>query len=343
MVKADPKTSVPVLIVNIRSQLRYTPSYRNAWIAKQKALEKMHGGWDASYNEVWQWCQVLERYVLGCITDLETTPAYYNDRLLRGCQVFKRLFWCFKECRDAFLYCKPLVQIGAVAQDGNERILPIAFAITPGESADDWEFFLSRLRRHVCPQPDICVISDRGTRILASIERQGYEINKDRFHEMLAVLRSVNEEGHDYLCNIPFEQWTQAYDGGLRYGQMTSNLAEGINFVLKRTHHLSITSVVRETYFHLAALFLKRAARLNQGIVGGQSRVHLTNRTCDCGRFDALRYPCAHVIAACQNLRLDPMSYVDEVYKIEYMYKVWRHVFPPVSDERMAICIICSV
>ncbi|PPS04845.1 hypothetical protein GOBAR_AA15812 [Gossypium barbadense] len=74
--------------------------------------------------------------------------------------------------------------------------------------------------------------------------------------------------------------------------------------------------------------------RSNQGIVGGQYRVHLTNRTCDCGRFDTLRYPCAHVIATCQNLRLDPISYVDEVYKIEYMYNVWRHVFPLVSDER---------
>ncbi|MFQ6656162.1 hypothetical protein Gotur_026388, partial [Gossypium turneri] len=50
--------------------------------------------------------------------------------------------------------------------------------------------------------------------------------------------------------------------------------------------------------------------------------------------FDALRYPCAHVIVACQNLRLDPMSYVDEVYKLENMYNVWRHVFPPVPDER---------
>ncbi|PPR81737.1 hypothetical protein GOBAR_AA38973 [Gossypium barbadense] len=165
---ADPRTSVPVLIANIRSQLKYTSSYRKAWIAKQKALEKMH----------------------------------------------------------------------------------------------------------------------------------------------------VNEEGHDYLCNIPFEQWTQAYDGDLRYGQMTSSLAECMNFVLKGTRYLLITSAVRETYFRLAVLFLKRAAR-----------------TCDCGRFDALRYPCVHVIVACQNLRLDLMSYVDEVYKIEYMYIVCRHVFPPVPDE----------
>ncbi|KAK5846386.1 hypothetical protein PVK06_002672 [Gossypium arboreum] len=97
-VKADPRTSVPVLIVNIRSQLRYTSSYPKAWIAKQKALEKIHGGWGTSYNEVWQWCQVLKRYVPGCVTNLETELAYYNDRLLRGCQVFKRLFWSFKQC-----------------------------------------------------------------------------------------------------------------------------------------------------------------------------------------------------------------------------------------------------
>ncbi|KAK5832472.1 hypothetical protein PVK06_016274 [Gossypium arboreum] len=73
--------------------------------------------------------------------------------------------------------------------------------------------------------------------------------------------------------------------------------------------------------------------RPNQGVTDGQYRVHLKNRTCDCGTFDALRYPCAHAIAACQNHRLDPMRYVDEVYKIEYMYNVWRYVFSLISDE----------
>ncbi|MFQ6621170.1 hypothetical protein Gotur_002349, partial [Gossypium turneri] len=73
--------------------------------------------------------------------------------------------------------------------------------------------------------------------------------------------------------------------------------------------------------------------RPHQGVVGGQYRVHLRNRTCDFGMFDALHYLCAHVIAACQNLRLDPMRYMDEVYKLENMYNSWRHVFPPVLDE----------
>ena len=55
-IKADPRTSVPVIITNIRSQMGYTPSYHKAWIAKKKALEKMHSGWEKSDNDLLQWC-----------------------------------------------------------------------------------------------------------------------------------------------------------------------------------------------------------------------------------------------------------------------------------------------
>lgn len=101
------------------------------------------------------------------------------------------------------------------------------------------------------------------------VTNMGYEINKDHFAEMLAILRSQNGEGADFLCNICFEQWAQAYDGGLRYGHMTSNLAECINSVLKGTCHLPITSVVRETYFRLAVLFPKQAATYAGQMQGG--------------------------------------------------------------------------
>ncbi|KAK5838951.1 hypothetical protein PVK06_007699 [Gossypium arboreum] len=85
-----------------------------------------------------------------------------------------------------------------------------------------------------------------------------YELIQHRLHEMLDNLRAVNNYGVAYLMNIPFKQWMQLYDGGLRYMHMTTNLAECINYVLKGTHYLSITSVVKETYFLLATLFPKR-------------------------------------------------------------------------------------
>ncbi|KAH1032644.1 hypothetical protein J1N35_044818 [Gossypium stocksii] len=53
-------------------------------------------------------------------------------------------------------------------------------------------------------------------------------------------------------------------------------------------------------------------------------------------KFDKFEAKCA-VQDACQNLRLDPISYVYDVYKIEYMYNLWRHIFSLVSDERVLI------
>lgn len=49
----------------------------------------------------------------------------------------------------------------AVAQDGENHIFPIAFALVEGETKDAWSFFLKNLRRHVTPQSGICLISDR--------------------------------------------------------------------------------------------------------------------------------------------------------------------------------------
>lgn len=50
MAEENSKISVPILIVNIHNQYDYTLSYYKAWIAKQKDIEKMHKGWDESYN-----------------------------------------------------------------------------------------------------------------------------------------------------------------------------------------------------------------------------------------------------------------------------------------------------
>ncbi|KAH1039447.1 hypothetical protein J1N35_041190 [Gossypium stocksii] len=73
--------------------------------------------------------------------------------------------------------------------------------------------------------------------------------------------------------------------------------------------------------------------RLDQGIARGVYRVHLRNKTCNCGIFDALHFPYVHAIVGCMNYCLDPMSFVNEVYKLENLYNVWRHVLPLVPDE----------
>ncbi|KAH1066860.1 hypothetical protein J1N35_031847 [Gossypium stocksii] len=42
----DSSMCASLILPMLKEDPRYTPSYRKAWIAKQKALEKMHSGWD---------------------------------------------------------------------------------------------------------------------------------------------------------------------------------------------------------------------------------------------------------------------------------------------------------
>ncbi|PNX64998.1 hypothetical protein L195_g054311, partial [Trifolium pratense] len=89
---------------------------------------------------------------------------------------------------QGFALCKPIVQVDGtwlygkykgtllqvVAQDGNNHIFPVAFAvafaIVEGETKEAWNFFLKNLRKYVTPQEGICVISDRHASIKSAYE-----------------------------------------------------------------------------------------------------------------------------------------------------------------------------
>jgi hypothetical protein len=98
--------------------------------------------------------------------------------------IFHRLLWSFEPLIKGFRFCKPLVHVDgtwlygkyrgtsllAVAQDGNNHVFPVAFAIVEGETKEAWNFFLKNLRTYVTPQNDICLISDRHPSIKSAYE-----------------------------------------------------------------------------------------------------------------------------------------------------------------------------
>ncbi|KAE8658106.1 Proline-rich receptor-like protein kinase PERK4 [Hibiscus syriacus] len=121
MVKANSHIVVVVLISAIQSQYEYTVSYKKAWLAKQKAIVKLHGEWDASYNELPGRFRLVRRLNLGIIVDFETFYAYHNDRVLRDRCQFYRVFWTYPQCVNVVKYCKHVVQIDETFL---ERALP---------------------------------------------------------------------------------------------------------------------------------------------------------------------------------------------------------------------------
>ena len=60
----------------------------------------------------------------------------------------------------------------AIAQDGNRNIFPLAFAIVEGETREALIWFFQLLRQYVTPQPNLCMITDRGTGIISALQSE---------------------------------------------------------------------------------------------------------------------------------------------------------------------------
>ncbi|XP_050908367.1 uncharacterized protein LOC127121990 [Lathyrus oleraceus] len=122
LINKDPSMKASIIIYHIVTRDNYTPSYEKAWIARKKVVE-----------------QEFQPCIKGFIF---YKPIIQIDGT-----------WLYKKCKGTLLI--------AVAQDDNNNVFPVAFAMVEGETTGGWGFFLSHLRIHVVPQDNLCLISDR--------------------------------------------------------------------------------------------------------------------------------------------------------------------------------------
>ncbi|XP_016199073.2 uncharacterized protein LOC107640037 [Arachis ipaensis] len=201
LVETDPSIKVKSIIAEIQSRFNYTISYRKAWLAKQKSIAKVFGDWEESYQALPWWLLVMVQKMPGSVVQIETRPLYNGNEEAQGVKILHRVFWSFNPCIRAFRHCKPLVQVDgthlygkykgtlliAVAQDGNQNIVPIAFALVEGETADAWHFFLRNLRMHIVRKDGVGMISDRHESIRAAVNRSGGDWQPPRAWWMFCI------------------------------------------------------------------------------------------------------------------------------------------------------------
>jgi hypothetical protein len=151
----------------------------------------------------------------------------------------------------------------ATAIDANSHLFPLAFAVVQSESGDNWGWFLRHLRERVTDRDDICLISDRGGGIIAAVSRvengwkeptahhrfclrhicsnfnhkfhnntakallyrAGAQHQPRKFETVIQELMEAEPGCQSFFNNLPVEKWTQAFDGGYRYGWLTTNMA----------------------------------------------------------------------------------------------------------------------
>ncbi|XP_025652547.1 uncharacterized protein [Arachis hypogaea] len=256
----------------------------------------------------------------------------------------------------------------AITQDGNSNILPVAFSLVEGENAESWSFFLTNLQQHVTPQQGILVISDRHNGIKAALENPNkgwlpphayrafciqhvvtnftlsfkgtdakrllvnaaYAKTEAEFHYWFDIMRTENLAMYDWANRIEYDKWTQHQDG---------------------TWNLPVTALVKSTYGRLAELFVIRGqtaeAQLASGAKFCQSFMKAMEHNLKDSRcfivtlFD--RHQSEYTVAETTPIgsfslgtypsRLDWSIYVDEVYTMQKVFRVYQMGFvPPIPE-----------
>ena len=172
---------VKAIVNKVRVRFNYTISYGKAWRAKQRALEDRFGSFQDSYDSVVRLLQTLQARNPGTYVDIQhfLMPEFPTVKVLH------RVFFCFAVCIEAFSHCRPVICVDgtfltgkyrgqiltAIGQDGNNQVVPLAFAFVESENIESWLWFFRQLKIAVVKdKTNVCILHDRHAGILNAIK-----------------------------------------------------------------------------------------------------------------------------------------------------------------------------
>ncbi|RVX08123.1 Serine/threonine-protein phosphatase 7 long form-like [Vitis vinifera] len=246
VVQRDHTTSIATLHQIVKDKFGYDVHYRRIWEAKRKAMLRVFGDWDESYQALPKWMNILQLTNPGTKVVWKTIPLGGICGNVR----FMRVFW----------------HLGQVLKGSN--IADQLYKLME-ESQDSWSWFLIALRHHVTQREGICLISDRHAGINAANKvlkelayRAGCQHQPQKYERYMEELKRLDEKSVAWFSKLDTQKWTQAYDLGYRYGWMTTNIAKCINGVLKGARMLPITALVQLTFYRCVSYFETRRAEI---------------------------------------------------------------------------------
>ncbi|XP_039687921.1 uncharacterized protein [Medicago truncatula] len=159
--------------------------------AKLSALEMIHGACDEQYAHLRNYAEELLRSNPGSSVKIQCKPGV-------GGVFFQRMYVCFNACKRAFVSnCRPLIGLdgcfpkgrygghllSAVGKDGNNQMIPIAFAVVEAETKDSWDWFMDLL------------LSD-----LNGVEFKRWSFISDQQKGLVNTIAAIGEHVEHRLC-----------------------------------------------------------------------------------------------------------------------------------------------
>ena len=165
-----------------------------------------------------------------------------------------------------------------VAMDGNNNIVPVALGVGRSETADEWTWFLNKLKTCIGEPRGLVFMSDRAASINAAItaifpnahhalccrhlvmnvRSRAPQIKRYKsaywkackaytthvFDRMMNVLHAVVPAGAQLMQEVGVDRWSRAHFPTPRFNIMTSNSAESINALSRHARKLPIVTLM---------------------------------------------------------------------------------------------------
>ncbi|XP_058725528.1 uncharacterized protein LOC131596807 [Vicia villosa] len=180
-------------------------SVDQAYRAKKKAIELIQGAGREQFIHLRSYAEELLK------SNPNSTVKIQCDDSACG-PVFERIYVCLEACKSAFATtCRPLIGldacflkgdfggqlVGAVGKDGNNKMIPIAYAVVEAETKDSWQWFLKLL------------LED-----LRSIQKNAYGFISDQQKGLVPAILETSQHVEHRLCvKHLYGNWRKKYPG----------------------------------------------------------------------------------------------------------------------------------
>lgn len=285
------------------------------------------------------------------------------------------------------------------------EIYPVAFGLVSGEDGENWEWFLKNLKGIIDQKRPLTIISDRGTGLLKHVplvfpeaahsycyfhmkgnlpvpKGKSREIAIKYFKEcytattrekFLSAATSLNNLKYtsviQWMSKVQsLENWAAHKFPGKRYGEITSNIAESFNSMIrheKRLPPIELIEFIRtktmeqmykkkvESSKWKTRLTPKMNARLHKRINDcrgylvrrssekvfevitrtGKHVVDLNAKTCSCRWWQIHSFPCTHSMKAMLEIgEKEVYSHIEPYYTTEYYRGLYELPIYPIPD-----------
>ncbi|XP_075645812.1 uncharacterized protein LOC142616971 [Castanea sativa] len=317
-------------------------SYYKIWDAKQRAIAKIFGDWEESYERL---KKVLLAYLDKKLAPGTGISLNQERKVLQYCDMYFGLSLLALKDSDIvsqFALGDVIANKDICIISDRHKGIQNAIANWPRDDHGRVRVYHRYCLRHVASNFNTH-FQDATLKSLAL--KAGYATQEAKFELYMQPIKEAEIEAlrkksateqqvsepdpsimpYTYLMKEDIEKWTQLRDGGYRYRAMTTNVSECFNGVLKGAHGLPIAALVEFTWSKLVAS-------------GGGQHSHAINilaRACGCGKWQNRKIPCSHAITVLQYLGQDASAYIDPCYSLENAIRTYSYQFVVPKSESL--------